>query len=89
MKNIRKLADGTAATGSFDTSSVDLTNFDAPWTIDVIRSASDGSPTVAIQCSNDDTNWFDYKDTAGTSVTNGETFVDDEFKYRFIRVSYT
>jgi hypothetical protein len=89
MKNIRKLADGTAATGSFDTSSVDLTNFDAPWTIDVIRSASDGSPTVAIQCSNDDTNWFDYKDTAGTSVTNGETFVDDEFKYRFIRISYT
>ena len=46
MKNIRKLADGTAATGSFDTSSVDLTNFDGKWTIDVIRSATDISVTL-------------------------------------------
>lgn len=89
MKNIRKLADGTAATGSFDTSSVDLTNFDGKWTIDVIRSATDGTPTAEIQCSNDDTNWFTYKETAGTDVTNGETFLDDEFTYKYIRVAYT
>lgn len=89
MKNQRVLADGTAATGDFNSTELDLTNFDDAWTLDVIRSASDGAPTATIQCSNDGTNWFTYKDQSGVSVTNGETFVDDEFKWRYIRVAFT
>lgn|SRR5574343_1590564 len=89
MKTQRVLKENGDATSAFDSDSLDLTNYDGPWTIDVIRSASDGAPTVTIECSNDNSNWFTYKEQSGVSVTNGETFVDDEFKWRYIRVAYT
>jgi hypothetical protein len=90
MKNERILANATAATGNFNSSSIDLTNFDNRWSLTVVRSASDGSPTVTIQASDDNSNWFDYKtESTGVSVTNGEIFMDDEFIPRFMRVAYT
>lgn len=90
MKNERILANATAATSDFDSSSINLSNFDGKWTLTVVRSASDGAPTVTIEASNDDTNWFEYKpESTGVDVTNGELFMDDEFLPRYMRVAFT
>lgn len=90
MKNERILSNAVSASSNFNSSSIDLTNFNSNWSLTIERSASDGSPTVTIQCSDNGSSWFEYKDeSTGIDVTNGEMFVDNEFIPRFMRVSYS
>lgn len=87
VSNANKIVTYTA-TSDFNTLGVDLSEFDGAWSLQVTRSATDGAPTVTIQCSNDNSNWEDYKESAGTDVTTGEIFLDDEFKLKYLRVQY-
>ena len=47
-----------------------------------------GTPKVTLQCSDDGTNWFNYKLDA-VDVALPEVFLDDEFFPRYIRIAYT
>lgn len=75
------------AVSDFNTLGKDFSTFDSDWSLQVTRSASDGTPTITIQCSDDNTNWRDYK-AASTSVSVPEIIIDNEFKPKYMRVQY-
>lgn len=81
---------GYTAASDFNTVGTDFHGMDAPWVLQVTRSASDGSPTVTVKCSENNSTWEDYNsDYVNVDVTTGEIFIDSEFKPRYMSIFYT
>lgn len=79
-----------SATSNFTTLGIDLTEFDAKWTLQVIRSATDGLPTLTIECSDNNVDFKEYQlESTDISVRTGEMFKKNNFEPRFMRVKYT
>lgn len=79
---------GYTAVSNFNTVGVDLTEFRGAWSIQIFRSLSDGTPNVTIECSDDNTNWGEYKALA-IEVDIPNIIIDDEFIPRYLRLKYT
>jgi len=77
------------AVSSFNTLGIDLSDaVDFTWTLQIFRSASDGTPTVTLQCSNDNTNWDNYQ-LESTSISLPVIFKKSSFEPKYLRVVYT
>ncbi len=81
---------GYTATSTFTTVGIDLSDWFGSWSVQISRSASDGSPTATIEVSNDGSNWRTYNDQSTSfNVTNGEVIIDGDFQPRYMRIAYT
>lgn len=76
------------AVSSFNTESIDFTKYSGIWNFTATRSASDGAPTLTVQCSNDGSNWQNYG-TTSTGFTLPCRFEDETFTPNYLRFVYT
>ena len=79
--------DAYTAVSDFVTLGIDLTNFDAPWSLQISRSLTTGTPLITIECSNNNTDWISY-DPASTNAIIPDLFVDKTYQPRYMRVKY-
>lgn len=77
------------AVSDFNTLGIDLRNFNSTWTIQISRSLTTGTPTVTIECSDNNTDWDLYQpESTLVSVTTGETIKKNSFEPRYLRIAY-
>lgn len=78
-----------SASSNFTTVGMDLSDWFGSWSVQISRTASDGTPVASIEVSNDNVSWREYDvESTSFSVINGEIIVDGEFLPRFMRISY-
>lgn len=82
------LVSAYSAASSFNTDAIDMRKYNGGWTFQVSRSASDGTTSVTIQCSQDGTNWVNYS-SLSTDVDIPCIIEQSEFKPNYLRIVYT
>lgn len=79
---------GYTGASDFNSDGVDLTNFDGAFLVYLNSTHTQGSPTITLEQSDDDTNWFSYKSKA-VNIAIPETFIDGEYRPKYLRIAYT
>lgn len=77
---------GYTAVGNFTSDSIEMVG-SHDWSVSISESGTDGTPTYTIQCSNDNSKWYDY--TGASAIALADSFEDHYFSYRYIRLSWT
>jgi len=78
---------GYTGISDFNTDGIDLTNFDSAFLVYCDSTHTQGSPKITLEQSDDNSTWFKYK-TKAVSIAIPETFIDGEYKPKYLRISY-
>ena len=83
------VVDQFTAVSDFVTDALDLSGFNDDWVLFCFRELNTtGAPTITVECSSDGVNgWVNYKRDA-VLVLLPNSFLDDEFFPRYMRISY-
>ena len=72
----------------FTTLGIDLADWSGQWVLYCSSDHTSGTPTVTLQISDDNADWFDYQ-TESTDIEIPNWFYDDKMVHRYFRIVYT
>lgn len=82
------LVDGFTGAADVNTDGVDFSKFSKAWIVYLDSTHTTGSPTITIEVSEDNVNWFDYLPKS-INISLPVTIQRSSFYPRFMRIAYT